>query len=52
MTHKSDLPAAALGFFGGAIVVALILFGVSRWTTGRFASHEAPAAAGAEHKSP
>jgi hypothetical protein len=48
---RSDFPAAAVGFFGGAILVGVWLFAISKWTTSRFESHEAaPAAAGAEHK--
>jgi len=47
MSKPSDFPAAAIGFFGGAVLVALILFGISRWTTSRFESH-APAAAAHE----
>jgi hypothetical protein len=46
MSQKSDFPAAAVGFFGGVILVAAILFGISRWTSAQFASHE-PAPAGA-----
>jgi hypothetical protein len=50
MSAPSDRNTATMAFFGGAIVVALILFGVSRWTTSRFESHSAaPAAA---HQSP
>lgn len=46
---KSDFPAAALGFFGGAVLVGLWLFAVSKWTDTRFEGHgTAPAAA--EHK--
>jgi hypothetical protein len=47
MSRTSDFPAAAIGFFGGAILVALILFGVSRWTTSKFEGN-APAAAAHE----
>ena len=45
---KSDLSAAALGFFGGAIVLALVLFGISRMTTQKYEKE----AAAAEHKAP
>ncbi|HKS05515.1 MAG TPA: hypothetical protein VJR92_04305 [Gemmatimonadaceae bacterium] len=52
-TKKSDFGAAALGFFGGAVVLAAILYGVSVWTTSRFAAHEGTGATpAAEHKSP
>jgi len=45
---KTDLSAAALGFFGGAIVLALILFGISRMTSQKYEKE----AAAAEHKAP
>jgi hypothetical protein len=52
-TKKSDFGSAALGFFGGAIVLAAILYGVSVWTSGQFAAHEGGGATpAAEHKSP
>ena len=51
-TKKSDFPSAALGFFGGAVVLALILYGVSVWTSGKFEAHEPGAAPAAEHKTP
>ncbi len=48
---KSDFPAAAIGFFGGAILVGLWLFAVSKWTTSRFAGEHAAAATQSEtHK--
>lgn len=47
----SDKTTATIGFFGGAIVVALILLGVSLMTTSNFKAKHGPAAA-AEHKSP
>jgi hypothetical protein len=50
MTKPSDLPAAAVGFFGGAILVGLILFAVSRWTTSKFEGHAAPGAAVEKHE--
>jgi hypothetical protein len=49
-TKTSDFPTAAVGFFTGAIVLAAILWGVSVWTTSRFASHEAAAPAAGETK--
>ena len=36
MSRRSDFPIAALGFFGGAIVLALILAGISRLTTQKY----------------
>jgi hypothetical protein len=47
---KSDFPTAALGFFGGAIVIGLWLFGVSKYTDTKFAGHSEKPAAEAEHK--
>jgi hypothetical protein len=38
--RKSDFPAAALGFFGGAIVLALVLFSISRATSSQYARQE------------
>jgi hypothetical protein len=46
MTRKSDFPTAALGFFGGAIVIAAWLFFVSHQTTKKFEAREKAA----EHK--
>jgi hypothetical protein len=47
---KSDFPAAARGFFIGAVIVGLWLFGVSKWTSTQFEGHEATPAAAEPHK--
>jgi hypothetical protein len=48
---KSDFGTAALGFFGGAIVIGLWLFGVSKFTTSKYeGEHAEKAAPSAEHK--
>lgn len=49
MIRRSDFPAAALGFFGGAVVLALVLFTISRMTTHKYEQREAAAV---EHKQP
>ena len=46
---KSDFLPASIGFFGGAIILALILFGISMATTSKYKAKEA---ATAEHKTP
>jgi hypothetical protein len=40
---KSDFPVAALGFFGGAIVLALVLFSISRATSAKYDRQETAA---------
>jgi hypothetical protein len=47
----SDKSTATIGFFGGAIVVALILLGVSLMTTSNFHKKHGAAPA-AEHRGP
>ncbi len=49
MAHKSDLAPAAIGFFGGAILLAVMMFALSRWTTAQFAGHDAAPAGQQAH---
>lgn len=49
MSQKSDFGPAAIGFFGGVILLAALMFALSRWTTAQFASHEAAPAGQAAH---
>lgn len=49
MSHSSshnDFVPAAIGFFGGLVVLAAFAFMVSRMTTAKFAAHHAAPAAG------
>jgi hypothetical protein len=43
MSNKSDFTPAAIGFFGGAIILAVLVFTISRMTTAKFESHKAEA---------
>ena len=45
---KSDFAAASFGFFFGAIILASVLFGISRMTASKYEKAEAAA----EHKTP
>ena len=48
---RSDFPAAARGFFIGAVIVGLWLFTVSKVTSSRYEKeHAGKAAPSAEHK--
>ena len=42
--HASDLSAGLTGFIVGGIVLAILIVGISRWTSSLY-EHEKPAAA-------
>lgn len=37
--HESDLKAALTGFFAGLVFLAVVVYGISRWTSSLFAGH-------------
>ena len=41
--HGTDLGAGVTGFILGAIALAILIVGISRWTSAKYA-HEKPAA--------
>lgn len=37
--HGTDLKAGLIGFFAGLLFLAVVVYGISRWTSSLFAGH-------------